>query len=131
MATPRQQHRTVVLYTGKVLVTGGRPSASANVLNSAELYDPVSGTFTPTGNMLQYRRLHRSTELLNGKILITGGLGGTSDTANNVLNTAELYDPATGTFTQTTGSLITARRSHQAILLYTGKVLIAGGYRRE
>ena len=103
MATPRQHHRTVLLYTGKVLVTGGRPSATANVLNSAELYDPVSGTFTPTGNMHRYRRLHRSTELPDGKILITGGLGGTSNTANSVLNGAELYDPATGTFTWTTG----------------------------
>ena len=127
MTTPRQQHRIVLLYTGKALVTGGRPSASANVLNSAELYDPVTGAFTRTGDMLRYRRLHRSTELPNGKILITGGLGGTSDAANLVLTTAELYDPATGTFTQTAGGLITARRSHQAILLYTGKVLIAGG----
>ena len=128
MATQRQHHRTVVLYTGKVLVTGGRPSATANVLNSAELYDPVSGTFTPTGNMQRYRRLHRSTELLNGKILITGGLGGTSNTANSILFGAELYDPATGTFTFTTGDMTTARYNHQAILLYTGKVLIVGGY---
>ena len=127
MATPRQHHRTVLLYTGDVLVTGGRPSATANVLKSAELYDPVSGRFTPTGDMQRYRRLHRSTELLNGKILITGGLGGTSGTANNVLNGAEIYDPATGAFTFTAGNLITARYNHQAIPLYTGKVLIAGG----
>ena len=128
MATPRQHHRTVLLYTGKVLVTGGRPFATTNVLNTAELYDPVSGIFTPTGDMKRYRRLHRSTELSNGKILITGGLGGTFNTANSVLNGAELYDPATGAFTFTTGNLNTGRYSHQAILLYTGKVLIAGGY---
>jgi hypothetical protein len=59
--------------------------------------------------------------------LITGGLGGTSNTANSVLNGAEIYDPATGTFTFTTGSLNYARYNHYAILLYTGKVLIAGG----
>jgi len=127
MTIARQHHKTVLLYTGKVLVTGGRPFATTNVLNSAELYDPVSGTFTSTGNMVQFRRLHRATELRNGKILITGGLGGTSNTANSLLSTAELYDPATGTFTQTTGGLIAARRSHQAILLYTGKVLTVGG----
>jgi hypothetical protein len=127
MTIARQHHRTTLLYTGKVLVTGGRPLAASNVLNSAELFDPVSGTFTPTGDMQRHRRLHRSTELPDGKILITGGLGGTSDTANSVLNGAELYDPATGTFTFTAGPMTTARRSHQAILLYTGKVLIAGG----
>ena len=128
MTIARQHHKTALLYTGKALVTGGRPFATANVLNSAELYDPVSGTFTSTGNMVRYRRLHQATELRNGKILITGGLGGTSNTANTVLNSAELYDPATGTFTSTIGNLITARRSGLAILLYTGKVLIAGGY---
>ena len=127
MSTPRQHHYGVGLYTGKVLVTGGRPSASANVLNSAELYDPVSGTFTSTGNMHRYRRLHKATALPDGKILITGGFGGTSETATNYLSSAELYDPATGTFSFTTGALNIARYNHIAYLLYTGKVLIAGG----
>jgi hypothetical protein len=128
MATPRQHHYVYPLYTGKVLVMGGRPNATTNVLDSAELFDPVTGTFTPTGDMLRYRRLHRATELPNGKILITGGLGGTSNTANSLLNGAELYDPATGTFTFTTGSMITARYNHLSAPLYTGKVLIAAGY---
>ena len=128
MTIARQHHRTAFLYTGKILVTGGRPFATANVLNSAELYDPVSATFTSTGNMLRYRRYHRATELRNGKILITGGLGGTSNTGNTVLTSAELYDPADGTFTFTTGNMNTARYVHMATLLYTGKVLIVGGY---
>jgi hypothetical protein len=127
MAFARQHHRTTLLYTGKVLVTGGRSFATTHVLASAELYDPVSGTFTPTGFMQRFRRLHWATGLPNGKVLITGGLGGTSNTAGNVLAGAELYDPSTGTFAFTAGNMITGRRSHQAILLYTGKVLIAGG----
>jgi hypothetical protein len=131
MGTPRHHHHGAALYTGKALVMGGRPSATANVLNSAELYDPASGTFTPTGDMLRYRRLHKATGLRNGKVLITGGLGGTSNTAGGFLSSAELYDPATGTFAWTTGGpavgLNTARYNHQAIVLYTGKVLIAGG----
>ncbi len=133
MLTARQQHRIVQLYTGKVLVTGGKLNVTDNyALNSAELYDPATGTFTPTGNMNRYRRLHRSTELANGKILITGGLGGDSNTANSVLRGAEIYDPATGTFSWTSAGegqgMIAVRRSHQAILLRTGKVLIVGGY---
>jgi hypothetical protein len=131
MSTPRQHHHGTALYTGKILVTGGRPSASANVLNSAELYNPVNETFTSTGDMLRYRRLHRATPLPDGKVLITGGLGGTSNTANGFLSAAEIYDPATGIFAWTTGGpaagLNTARYNHQAILLYTGKVLIVGG----
>ena len=128
MTTPRQHHRIAPLYTGKLLVTGGRPSSSG-VLNSAELYDPVDGTFTrTTENMLKYRRLHRSTPLPNGKVLIAGGLGGISGSENFILGEAELYDPAEGTFTFTAGNMIIPRYNHQAILLYTGKVLIAGGY---
>jgi len=131
MSTPRHHHHGAALYTGKVLVAGGRPSASANVLNSAELYDPVGETFTSTGDMLRYRRLHRATPLPDGKVLITGGLGGTSNTSSSFLSAAEIYDPATGAFTWTTGGpavgLNIARYNHQAILLYTGKVLIAGG----
>ena len=127
MRSARQHHKSTLLYTGKVLVTGGRPFATSNVLKSAELYDPASGTFTLTGNMSQFRRYHRATELPNGKILITGGLGGTTNASNSFLNTSEIYDPATGTFTQTGVSMITARFAHQGILLYTGKILIAGG----
>jgi hypothetical protein len=126
MGIPRHQHHGSTLYTGQVLVTGGRSSASANLLNTAELFDPPSGTFTPTGDMLRFRRLHRATRLPDGKVLITGGLGGIDVAANGFLNFSEIYDPASGAFTQT-GNLITARYNHQAIVLYTGKVLIAGG----
>ena len=135
MATPRQHHTATRLYTGKVLVAGGRPDAttSPHALNSAELYDPMGGTISSTGSMQRYRRLHKATTLPDGKVLITGGLGGTLDTSNNILNSAEIYDPATGMFTWTaggsTGGLNAARYNHQAILLYTGKVLIAGGVR--
>jgi len=139
MATPRQHHYVTRLYTEKILVTGGRPSASANVLNSAELYDPVSGTFslTATGNpptvttLNRYRRLHKATPLPDGRVLITGGLGGQSNTAGAFLTAAEIYDPATEMFTFTTDGpavgLNTGRYNHQAILLYTGQVLIVGG----
>ena len=59
--------------------------------------------------------------LPNGKVLVAGG-GGTSGT----LASAELYDPASGTWTAT-GSLVTARSVHTATLLPNGKVLVAGG----
>ena len=128
MSTARQQHRIVQLYTGKVLVTGGKVNVTDNyALNSAELYNPATGAFEATGTMNRYRRLHRSTELPNGKILITGGLGGDNPTANGLPTAAEIYNPATEMFTLTSHPLNVGRRSHQAILLRTGKVLIVGG----
>jgi N-acetylneuraminic acid mutarotase len=127
MTIERQSGRTASLYTGKVLVTGGRATASTGVLNSAELYDPATGTFTATGNMLRYRRVHRATELRNGKVLITGGIGGSSSSpGSTVLHIAELYDPATGTFTLT-NNMVADRRSHQQTLLRDGRVLLVGG----
>ena len=60
--------------------------------------------------------------LPNGKVLVAGGFG--ADGHN--LSSAELYDPATGTWT-TTGSLAAGRAEQTATLLPNGKVLVAGG----
>lgn len=84
------------------------------------------GTFTATGNMTLLRTEHTATLLTNGKLLIAGGaniisLGGLMNLAS-----AELYEPATGTFTAT-GNMTTPRWNHAATLLPNGKVLIAGG----
>ena len=54
-------------------------------------------------------------------VLVAGGFNGTE------LASAELYDPASGTWTDT-GSLNTARFIHTATLLPNGKVLVAGGF---
>ena len=69
------------------------------------------------------RAYHTATLLPNGKVLVAGGL----DSGWNVTTSAELYDPATGTWTAT-GSMTTARYLHTATLLPNGKVLVAGGY---
>lgn len=65
---------------------------------------------------------HTATLLLSGKVLITGGYS----TGSAPIATAELYDPATRTFTAMT-AMHRARASHQAALLSTGKVLVVGG----
>ena len=54
-------------------------------------------------------------------VLIAGG-----GNFNGTLKSADLYNPATGTFT-TTGVMTVARQSHTATLLNNGTVLIAGG----
>jgi N-acetylneuraminic acid mutarotase len=80
-------------------------------------------TFGNTGSLGTLRAQHTATLLPNGKVLVAGGI----DSSFNPLASAELYDPATGTWTAT-GSLVTARYSHTATLLPNGKVLVSGGF---
>lgn len=89
-----------------------------------------SPTWTLTGNLNAGRGGHTATLLTNGKVLVAGG-GGFPCTGNfcyaTVNGSAELYDPATGTWTMT-GSLNRRRTQHSATLLQNGKVLVLGGY---
>jgi WD40 repeat protein len=117
----RRGHAATLLPDGAVLITGGWDGSSA--LSSAEVYDPATGTFSPTtGSMATTRHRHTATLLPNGKVLIAGG----SDGGVGCRSTAELYDPALGTFALT-GSLLQPRCNPEAVLLPSGKVLVAGG----
>jgi hypothetical protein len=133
METERSEHTATLLADGKVLITGGFNSTDS--LATAELYDPATGIFTPTGTMTTSRFSHAATLLAhgpaatNGKVLITGGSNASFDSGSNAssaLATAEIFDPATGTFTAT-GAMKEMRFEHTATLLANGKVLLAGG----
>jgi hypothetical protein len=125
--TARYYHTATLLDTAMVLVAGGigpipGGTGAMGDLNSAELYNPVSGTFSPTGNLKQARSEHSATLLNNGWVLIAGGSGG-----DGALASAELYNPSTAAFSPS-NPLNTARYEHTATLLPGGEVLIAGGY---
>ena len=127
MTVARVGHTATLLGDRKVLLAGGAKSGIAtDLLGSAELYDPVAGTFTATGSMTAAREWHTATLLPNGMVLITGGSSGSLPSLT-ALGSAELYDPVAGTFTAT-GSMTAARVFHTAILLSTRKVLIVGGF---
>jgi N-acetylneuraminic acid mutarotase len=125
LETARGEHTATLLPNGKVLIAGGMNAVG--FLSSAELYDPATGTWTNTGSLNTARGEHTATLLPNGKVLITGGINKTSGTFLS-LSSSELYDPATGTWTATTGSLTTGRYNHTATLLPNGKVLVTGGF---
>ena len=122
MNLARTQHTATVLQDGTVLVAGGIDATGAP-LNSAEIFDPSSGTWIQTGSMLQARSGHTATPLSDGTVLIAGGVNGAT-----VLNSLEIYNPATGTFTFAAGVMSSAREAHATVLLEDGSVLIVGGW---
>jgi hypothetical protein len=78
---------------GKVLISGG-VDASRNVTSTAELFDEITGVFTPTGSMVTGRSGQTETLLTDGKVLLAGGFSG----KNVDLSSAEWFDPPKGTF---------------------------------
>jgi len=126
MTDTRWDSTATLLSSGQVLVAGGGDSSV--VVASAELYDPTTGTWTATGSMAGPRFLHSATLLTSGKVLVAGGQSGTTCGFGGfeAMRSAELYDPATGTWTST-GSLAAARHNFTLTLLPSGKVLAASG----
>jgi hypothetical protein len=122
----REQHSATLLRDGTVLIAGGFEAHAdgAKSFADAELFDPRSRRFKSTGKMSSVRGAHAATLLDNGDVLITGGENGFR--GDQVTASAELYHPATHTFTAA-GTMLQGRYSHSATLLGDRDVLIVGG----
>ena len=109
---------TAVLHDGRVLVFGGdiKPHGQVVISSEAEVYDPATGRFTPTGPLSAAQFVGTATTLADGRVFVTTGDAGQ----------AELYDPSTGTFTPT-GSMTTPRGQYTVSILADGRVLVFGG----
>jgi hypothetical protein len=125
LSTTRQFASATLLPNGQVLVAGGLAGGTTGI-GTAEIFDPASGTFSLTGSLNTARGAHTGTLLTDGTVLIAGGFN-VNVTPNDILASAEIYNPSSSTFTNT-GSLIANRWQHAATLLNDGSVLIAGGF---
>jgi hypothetical protein len=125
MTSPRANAASIRLSDGRVLICGGTSNAKVGgVLASAELYDSNTRRFIPTGAMTVARMGQTITMLRDGRVLIVGGVRNIG--FRSELSSAEIYDPATGSFSAT-GSMRTPREGHTATMLRDGRVLIVGG----
>ena len=119
MTHARYLHTATLLTTGpdagEVLIAGGEDQGGT-ALNTAELYNPATGTFAATGNMTTSRALHTAQLITTGQyagyVLIAGGI----DDAGDRLSSAELFNPNTGQFTAT-GNMTQARSSYSGAVL--------------
>jgi hypothetical protein len=123
MSVARDSHTATLIGTGQVLVAGGYNGVG---LNSSEIYDPASGTWSTVASSMGAKRYRAAATLLpSGKVLVTGGQS--SNSPLSAMKTAVIYNPATQTWTPSNSTMTTARVFHSSTLLPGGKVLIAGG----
>ena len=124
----RYGHAATRLNDGKVLVSGGLLSNGAPT-SSAEMFDPQLNTWSDAGTMSLPRDHHTSTLLPSGKVLVTGIPGGLTGRglAEAEPLSAELFDPATRTWSVTTPLRSPNRNNHTATFIGNGKVLVVGG----
>jgi len=148
MNVGRAGHTATTLNDGRILMAGGQDNQGNRATDSAEIFDPKDGTFSPVRNvrpdgssdfhaMKNPRCFHTATKLSSGKVLIVGGLD-SGDPQSRWL-TGEIYDPTSsgefplGSFAfvgkpETGANLMDDGRAfHTATLLDNGNVLIAGG----
>jgi hypothetical protein len=122
LSVPRCGHSATLLDNGRVLVAGGRFSTyNPDVHASAEIYDPVSDSWNPTGSLNTPRESHSATLLNNGQVLVINGY------FQSYLDSAEVYDPVSGSWSEIDSPLSCHGVGHSATVLSDGKVLVVGG----
>ena len=102
-----------------MLLAGGVGGGGS--VRTAELYNPASGTFLPTGPLSAGRQFHAAVLLPDGRVLVSGGFGAAGD-----LTSAEVYDLDTRTWSPT-GAMSQPRQAATVTWLDNDKVLVTGG----
>lgn len=132
MTQPRSTHTATELADGRILMIGGYQVFAGGVASAtAEIYDPQTQLFHAVAPPSAGRTQHTATLLADGRVFVAGGttkfdLGDIFTSFGLTLDTTEIYDPITNTWTPGP-DLPRPRIAHQASLLASGKVLITSG----
>lgn len=114
---------------GRVLVAGGGIEGSGFSQRSARIINMNNSSSTSTGSMINRRRQHNLTVLADGSVLATGGFASNASLVDldNSVFAAELWNPATGQWTELAAEERARQYHSTATLLPDGRVLSAGG----
>jgi hypothetical protein len=94
MNHPRRHHNAVILPDGKVLICGGvRVDKYTDYKYVAELFDPVTGTFTPVAPLNYGRGYHSCAVLLPDGTVAMLGSGNATQDGRPGEHRVELYTP--------------------------------------
>jgi N-acetylneuraminic acid mutarotase len=117
MVEARNWASATLLEDGRVLVVGGLDATKAGVeeLDTAEIYDPSIGEWSPTGSMENLNSRHRAVLMEDGKVLVVGQL------------LTEIYDPSTGTWSSAGKPVRERSAGITAMVLKDGNILVTGG----
>lgn len=130
MAVRGEDPGVAVMQDARVLIAGGTtvPDNTALALDTAEIYTRSSDTVTTAVNSMSTRRWQNSAvTLLDGRVLVVGGacFADLSNCNGADPTLADLFDPATNTFSPSASKLSVGRSYTRATLLPDGRVLIA------
>jgi len=115
----------LTLTDGRIWITGEDAACTGfGCPSPVFLYDAATNAFTSQGGLLMSRIWAAAVRLANGKVLVTSGLP--DSPATSPLDSAEIYDPASGVSSLSAGFVQAATQS-SAVLLPDGRVLICGG----
>ncbi|TGL74688.1 Kelch repeat-containing protein [Leptospira levettii] len=120
------------LNDGRKMVLGGRAKSGVLIngngtLSSTEYYNSVTKEFAFAPDMIYRRQEFAIVKLLDGRFLVSGGFGGkVGNPSNGSLNSTEIFDPITNTWTEGP-FLTTPRQLHKMTVLPNGDVLVVGG----
>jgi Ca2+-binding RTX toxin-like protein len=129
MTTARWLAVAAPLPDGRALVAGGS-DGSGNSLSSAEVFDPATNSFTSAGigSMSVQRSLAAAAPLPDGRVLVTGGgYSAAHPPVSLTHSSAEVFNPATGTFSRAGIGSMSVPRSGAAAAPLPDGVLVAGG----
>ena len=121
-APTKRAELTAAAHGGKIYVLGGR---FVGVLTTNEIYDVAANTWS-TGAPMLTARAGLASAALGNKIYAIGGRTGTAPRSPTVLNTVEVYDIATGTWTSV--AALNEARSDLVAVAHGGRIYAIGGW---